>query len=32
VSYGGLTGAQAEESIRLFAKEVLPEIQSWKTR
>jgi alkanesulfonate monooxygenase SsuD/methylene tetrahydromethanopterin reductase-like flavin-dependent oxidoreductase (luciferase family) len=32
VSYGGLTGEQAEESIRLFAKEVLPEIQSWKTR
>ncbi len=32
VSYGGLTGEQAEKSIRLFAKEVLPEIQSWKTR
>jgi alkanesulfonate monooxygenase SsuD/methylene tetrahydromethanopterin reductase-like flavin-dependent oxidoreductase (luciferase family) len=32
VSYGGLTGEQAEKSIRLFAKEVLPEIQSWQTR
>jgi hypothetical protein len=32
VSYGGLTLEQAEESMRLFAKEVLPEIQSWKTR
>jgi len=31
VSYGGLTGAQAEKSIRLFAKEVLPELQSWET-
>lgn len=31
VSYGGLTGAQAEKSMRLFAKEVLPELQSWKT-
>ena len=31
VSYGGLTGEQAEKSIRLFAKEVLPELQSWKT-
>ena len=29
VSYGGLTEAQAEKSIRLFAKEVLPELQSW---
>ena len=29
VSYGGLTGGQAEKSIRLFAKEVLPELQSW---
>ena len=29
VSYGGLTGEQAEKSIRLFAKEVLPELQSW---
>ena len=32
VSYGGLTGEQAEKSMRLFAKEVLPELQSWKTR
>ncbi len=32
VSYGGLTGAQAEKSIRLFASKVLPELQSWKTR
>ncbi len=30
VSYGGLTGEQAEKSIRLFAKEVLPELQSWR--
>ena len=29
VSYGGLTGEQAEQSIRLFAEEVLPELQSW---
>jgi hypothetical protein len=29
VSYGGLTGAQAESSIRLFAERVLPELQSW---
>lgn len=32
VSYGGLTGEQAEKSIRLFAQEVLPELQSWQTR
>ena len=32
VSYGGLSGEQAEKSIRLIAKEVLPEIQSWQTR
>jgi len=31
VSYGGLSGAQAEKSIRLFASEVLPELQSWRT-
>ena len=30
VSYGGLTLENAEASIRLFAKEVLPEFQSWK--
>jgi hypothetical protein len=30
VSYGGLTGEQAEKSVRLFAKEVLPELQSWR--
>lgn len=30
VSYGGMTGENAEKSIRLFAKEVLPEVQSWK--
>jgi alkanesulfonate monooxygenase SsuD/methylene tetrahydromethanopterin reductase-like flavin-dependent oxidoreductase (luciferase family) len=29
VSYGGMTLANAESSIRLFGKEVLPEIQSW---
>jgi len=32
VSYGGLSGAQAEKSVRLFASEVLPELQSWRTR
>jgi alkanesulfonate monooxygenase SsuD/methylene tetrahydromethanopterin reductase-like flavin-dependent oxidoreductase (luciferase family) len=32
VSYGGLTGEQAEKSIRLFATKVLPELQSWKAR
>jgi len=31
VSYGGLTGEQAESSIRLFADKVLPELQSWPT-
>ncbi len=31
VSYGGLTGEQAEKSMGLFAKEVLPELQSWET-
>ncbi len=31
VSYGGLTGEQAEKSIRLFADKVLPELQSWQT-
>ena len=30
VSYGGLTGAQAESSMRLFAEKVLPEVQSWE--
>jgi hypothetical protein len=30
VSYGGLTLENAEASMRLFAKEVLPEFQSWK--
>jgi alkanesulfonate monooxygenase SsuD/methylene tetrahydromethanopterin reductase-like flavin-dependent oxidoreductase (luciferase family) len=30
VSYGGLTGEQAERSLRLFADQVLPEIQSWR--
>jgi len=29
VNYGGLPFDEAEKSIRLFAKEVLPEIQSW---
>jgi hypothetical protein len=32
VSYGGLTGEQAEKSIRLFATKVLPEFQSWQAR
>ena len=32
VSYGGLTGEQAEKSARLFADKVLPELQSWETR
>jgi len=31
VSYGGLSGEQAEKSIRLFADQVLPELQSWQT-
>lgn len=31
VSYGGLTGEQAEKSMRLFADKVLPELRSWKT-
>ncbi len=30
VSYGGLTGAQAEKSMRLFATKVLPELHAWK--
>jgi alkanesulfonate monooxygenase SsuD/methylene tetrahydromethanopterin reductase-like flavin-dependent oxidoreductase (luciferase family) len=30
VSYGGMPAKEAENSIRLFAKEVLPEIQSWR--
>ena len=29
VSYGGLTEAQAESGMRLFARDVLPEVQSW---
>ena len=32
VSYGGLSGADAEKNIRLFAEKVLPELQSWETR
>jgi len=32
VSYGGLSGEQAEKSIRLFATKVLPELQSWRAR
>lgn len=31
VSYGGLTGDQAEKSMRLFADQVLPELTSWQT-
>ena len=30
VSYGGMSPENAEKSIRLFAKTVLPELQSWK--
>ena len=30
VSYGGMSWKDAESSIRLFAKEVLPEFQSWQ--
>ena len=30
ISYGGMTGAQAEQSTRLFATKVLPELQSWQ--
>lgn len=29
VSYGGMSGEDADKGIRLFAKEVLPEVQSW---
>ncbi len=29
-SYGGMTRENAEASMRLFAKKVLPELQSWK--
>ena len=29
VSYGGMSPENAEKSMRLFAKEVLPEVQSW---
>ncbi len=29
VSYGGLTGEQAEKNMRLFSEKVLPELQSW---
>lgn len=32
VSYGGMSAKDAESSIRLFAKEVLPEVQSWKSQ
>jgi alkanesulfonate monooxygenase SsuD/methylene tetrahydromethanopterin reductase-like flavin-dependent oxidoreductase (luciferase family) len=31
VSYGGLSGADAEKNMRLFCKEVLPELRSWQT-
>jgi len=30
VSYGGLTGAQSEKSLRRFAEKLLPELHSWK--
>ena len=29
VNYGGLPFDEAEKSIRLFASQVLPEVQSW---
>jgi len=29
VNYGGMSPKEAEESVRLFAREVLPEIQTW---
>jgi hypothetical protein len=29
VNYGGLPLEEAEKSLRLFSKEVLPELQSW---
>jgi alkanesulfonate monooxygenase SsuD/methylene tetrahydromethanopterin reductase-like flavin-dependent oxidoreductase (luciferase family) len=32
VSYGGLDGAQAEKSMRLFAEKVLPELHAWSAR
>jgi len=31
ISYGGLSGKQAEQSMRLFSEKVLPELQSWET-
>ena len=30
-SYGGMPYADAEASLRLFAQQCLPELQSWKT-
>jgi len=30
VSYGGMTGENAEKSMRLFAEKVLPELQTWQ--
>ena len=30
VSYGGLSGADAEKNLRLFSEKVLPELQSWQ--
>lgn len=32
VSYGGMSAKDAESSMRLFAREVLPEVQSWKAQ
>ena len=32
VSYGGMTPENAEKSMRLFARKVLPEVQSWRRR
>jgi len=32
VRYGGMTHENAEGSMRLFAKQVLPELQSWRRR
>ena len=32
ISFGGMTGEKAEQGLRLFAKKVLPELRSWKSR
>jgi alkanesulfonate monooxygenase SsuD/methylene tetrahydromethanopterin reductase-like flavin-dependent oxidoreductase (luciferase family) len=31
ISFGGMSGEKAEQSLRLFAKKVLPELRSWQS-